>query len=511
LSYQLTFRIGELVMEHWIQKLRELLKILNNDERTSHVTYNTAYDTAWVARLYELDQPVSDAALNWICENQLPDGCWGANAPFYYHDRAISTMAAMIALAKRGRRRADNLQIERGKIALKKITSGATRGLMTDPNGATVGFEMIMPTLLAEAESIGIINSQANRILGRLSRERAAKLATLKGRIISRFITAAFSAEMAGPDGKHLLDVDNLQEPNGSVAHSPSATAYFALFVRRGDKSSLEYLRKNIRDGGVPSTTPFNVFERAWIMWNVALIGNLDIETLALCKPHIKFLESVWKPGKGVSYAAEHILPDGDDTALTYEVLAKFGCPVDIEAVLGYEEAEHFRCYTLETMPSTSANVHVLGALRQAGFDITHPITQKVLMFLRKSKMEKTLWIDKWHASPYYTAAHVIIACAGYDNKFISEEVEWILSTQNKDGSWGYYMPTAEETAYCLQALSLWKQHGGEVSDDVLKYGVAWLGEHSEPPYPPLWIGKCLYCPEYVVRSSILSALLLAS
>jgi hypothetical protein len=60
---------------------------------------------------------------------------------------------------------------------------------------------MIAPTLAAEAEKLGIIKNQGDRILGRLSRQRAKKLAFLKDNMISRHVTIAFSAEMAGLDG----------------------------------------------------------------------------------------------------------------------------------------------------------------------------------------------------------------------------------------------------------------------------------------------------------------------
>src|ERR1041384_1262381 len=67
----------------------------------------TAYDTAWVARLGEQDELLSQKALRWIAEHQLSDGSWGVNTPSYYHDRVVSTLAAMIALAKYGRRASD--------------------------------------------------------------------------------------------------------------------------------------------------------------------------------------------------------------------------------------------------------------------------------------------------------------------------------------------------------------------------------------------------------------------
>ena len=63
----------------------------------------TAYDTAWVARLGDLDRSLSLWSLNWVCQHQLADGSWGAPEPVYYHDRVISTLAAMTALCRQGR------------------------------------------------------------------------------------------------------------------------------------------------------------------------------------------------------------------------------------------------------------------------------------------------------------------------------------------------------------------------------------------------------------------------
>src|SRR5574342_296292 len=216
----------------------------------------TAYDTAWAARIDDVDWELSSHALQWLSENQLPDGSWGAPAPMYYHDRVLCTLAAMIALSYMGRRGHDKEQIEKGKLALERIVGAATQGLQSDPNGATVGFEMIAPTLAAEAEKLGIIKNQGNRILGRLSRMRAKKLSYLKDNMINRHVTIAFSAEMAGTDGKHMLDIDHLQESNGSVGLSPSATAYFATYIKKGDEASLKYLHNTVKpDGGLPNVS----------------------------------------------------------------------------------------------------------------------------------------------------------------------------------------------------------------------------------------------------------------
>ncbi len=469
---------------------------------------STAYDTAWTARLGEIDWNLSSRALAWLAENQLHDGSWGALAPMYYHDRVLCTLAAMIALSYRGRRGQDKIQIENGKLALERIVSGATQGLQADPNGATVGFEMVAPTLAAEAEKLGIIKRQGDRILGRLSRQRAKKLAFLKDNMISRHVTIAFSAEMAGTDGKHMLDIANLQESNGSVGLSPSATAYFATYIKRGDEPSLNYLRNIAKpDGGMPNVAPFDVFEIAWSLWNLSLNPNLEVTSKL--KPHIDFLSKAWEPRRGVSFATNYSVKDSDDTVITYGALLRFGIEKDLASVLAYEEKDHFRCFDLEVNPSISANIHILDALKQAGLSQKNSSIQKIFAFLRKAKGDSPFWVDKWHVSAYYPTAHAVIACAGFQNELVADSVDWILKTQSSNGSWGTYIATAEETAYAMQALWFWNEKVAKIPKSVFKNGARWLTEYMDQPYPPLWIGKCLYNPRLVIRSAVISALAL--
>jgi halimadienyl-diphosphate synthase len=401
------------------------------------------------------------------------------------------------------------VQVENGRLALERIVGGATQGLQSDPNGATVGFEMIAPTLAAEAEKLGLIKNQGNRILGRLSKQRSKKLAYLQNNMISRHVTMAFSAEMAGTDGKHMLDIENLQESNGSVGVSPSATAYFATYIKRGDEDSLKYLRSVMKpDGGMPNVAPFDVFEIAWALWNLSFIPDLKMDRKL--QPHIDFLSNAWQAKRGVGFAAGYSVKDSDDTGLVYDTLLRFGSEKDLASVLLYEEKDHFRCFDLEVNPSISANIHVLGALGQAGLDKKNSSVQKVIRFLQRAKGQTPYWVDKWHSSPYYATAHAIIACADFANELVEDSVKWILQTQDRNGSWGTYLPTAEETAYAIQALWFWNEKVAKVPKSALKNGARWLRENMDQSYPPLWIGKCLYNPSLVIRSAVISALALA-
>ncbi len=466
----------------------------------------TAYDTAWIARLAEIGEPIGELALDWLREHQLPDGSWGAEQPCYYHDRVICTLAAINALARRARP-SDRDRLHRAEVALGIMTSR----LPEDPSGETIGFELIVPTLFQEARTLGALHREEVDILKSLAPLRSAKLAMLPNGMINRLLTMAFSIEMAGSDGKDLLNIEHLQEQNGSVSYSPSATAYFVLYVRRRDPNALAYLRSVAANGTAPNVSPIDVFEVGWVLWNLKFaINSLNQNILDFCQSHLDHLSWSWTPGMGTGFTKNYGPKGGDETSIVYDILNYYGRSVDIDAVLSYEKSYYFRCFDIESNPSISANSHVLGALQQAGFEKTHPTIKKLLRFLSESRTNNTFWVDKWHTSPYYATSHGAIACMGYDDQMASSAIEWILSAQNTDGSWGYYSATAEETAYCLQALAIWKRHhNGQVQTDVLQRGQEWLMQHIDPPYPPLWIGKCLYCPELVVKSAVLSALTL--
>ncbi|WP_420645225.1 cyclase [Candidatus Leptofilum sp.] len=460
------------------------------------------YDTAWVARLSTIGLPLGFEALEWLRQNQLADGCWGAEKPIYYHERAICTLAAVIALAKYGDE-SDRARWQKGLVSLEMTLNR----LHTDLMGYTIGFELIFPTLLSEAEELGILQIQRNGFFKKLMKERDKKLSRLPT-TINRSMTAAFSSEMVGDDNLHLLNEEKLQQLNGSISYSPSSTAFYLLHFQPENEKALDYLHNAAVGGAVPYVTPIEIFEYAWTLWNLSLVDPLDQVILQHCQPILDKLEKEWRSTMGIASCIGLTLPDGDDTSVTYKVLNHYKRDVDIEAVLRFERDDHFLCFEYEADPSLSTNIHVLAALRQAKLPIENQSVQNVLSFLQRSRFADGFWVDKWHASPFYPTCHAIIACSGYIDEFVKDSIEWALSSQNEDGSWGYYVPSAEETSYCIQALSISRRFGHKVPKQVIRRGVDWLNDHQEMRLP-LWIGKSLYSPELVVESSVLSALLL--
>lgn len=484
------------------QNLSAVLKKIGSSDML-----NNAYDTAWIARLTVIDRELRLSAMDWLCRNQLPDGSWGSKQSYYYHDRVVSTLSAMIALTYFGKRQSDRAQIDKGLRALEKITDNATKSLNSAQYGATVGFEMIVPTLVAEAETLGIIKQQKERILGRIGQYRTKKLSQIKGKMINRYVTVAFSAEMAGVDGKQMLDTENLQEENGSIGCSPSATSYFALEVKKGDPKALDYIyRVCSKDGGAPNVAPFDTFETAWALWNFSFLPE-SIGSEEDTKRLLNNLSESWDKKNGAGFSSEYSVKDADGTAMVFDTLSRYGITKQVENILNYEEKDWFRCFELENEPSLSANVHILGALRQAGLKKNNPSVNKILQFLLKNKTPGGYWGDKWHISPYYTTSHAIIACAGYANEIVSEAVDWLIKTQKQDGSWGLFVSTPEETAYALQALWFWDQNVQHVPNGCLHNGKLWLADHQEHEYNSLWVGKCLYSPRLVIDSAVITAL----
>jgi halimadienyl-diphosphate synthase len=465
----------------------------------------SAYDTAWLARLRRVEPELAEGALRWLRANQLPDGSWGAREYIYHHDRVICTLAAIIALHDWDQHE-DQARIELGLAALGR----SWPKLPLDLAGETIAFETILPSLLDEAQRLGIpvpINSSEIEYLVRL---RLQKLEKLPESVINRSVSLSYSSEMIGPDAIAVLDFENLQESNGSVGYSPAATCYYLLH-EKDSPNAVTYLNSLVSNGSLPTVGAIDVFETSWTLWNLIINGDPSPELLRLCKPHLDFLEKHWDPLTGIGFGSAFSAHDGDSTSVVYHMLARYGRIQDVSPVLSYETDAYYLTFPLESNSSISTNIHVLESLRYAGIDQDSAHVQKIVRYLTEAQLPNHSWIDKWHSSPYYATSHALIAMVGYVDQDLSAAVQWIVDSQNKDGSWGHFLATAEETAYALQALAICSRNGYRVNAETLERGRSWLLEHRDDPFPPLWIGKCLYVPKLVIEATVLSALMISA
>ncbi|HEY3062968.1 MAG TPA: prenyltransferase/squalene oxidase repeat-containing protein [Chloroflexota bacterium] len=463
----------------------------------------TAYDTAWVARVKDPWAPAAAAfpsALEWLLPRQHPDGSWGGTVPVI-HDRVVSTLIAAITLTERPDAR------YAGAVAQAEAYLARALVRLDQDATETVGFELIMPTLLARAQNLRL--SLPYERCASIYDLRADKMRRLPiGFVYSGPSPLTHSLEFLGDEFQPDL-ARRSQASNGSFAASPSATAYF--LIHQWDNLAAAYLRSVLArsaTGGACNVFPFEVFEKGWVLSH---LGPLAHQVSAYRK-RVAELAAAWSP-IGVGFTASGIVPDGDDTAIVFRVLRGGGVPVQPDVFRLFEADDYFFTFPLERNQSVSTNAHVLHALRDYGdFPGRERMITKAIAFLSASRLPGGMWRDKWHASAYYATGRVILALEGREDaaaRLVGAAVAWLVETQHENGSWSEFdaVGTCEETAYALQALvSVPRLSRAVVA--AMHRAARYLWAHIDNrDYPELWVGKGLYAPYAVIRAAILGAL----
>jgi halimadienyl-diphosphate synthase len=320
-------------------------------------------------------------------------------------------------------------------------------------------------------------------------------------------VTSTFSLEFLG-DQADLGRLNNdLQEGNGSIASSPSASSYFVRLTR--DERAMNFLSRVVAKarGAVPTIVPIDVFERVWTLYALYLVDESLPEDVG---DSLDALQTSWSP-QGLTMGRYYPIPDLDNTALAFFLLGLVGkCPSP-DVFHHYAREDHFATYPYERDPSASVHCHLLEALKVYPESAERArMRQQAVDFLAKTQVYETFWFDKWHASPYYTTSHAIIALLDLNTELVQNAITWIIQTQRPDGCWGYRGSTTEETAYALQALAYCARHGLDIPRQALDKAAEWLRNSTERKnahYRSLFIGKTLFSPTWIVHSVVLSAL----
>jgi halimadienyl-diphosphate synthase len=465
---------------------------------------SVAYDTAWAARPMKneigTNNPEFPGALRWLLRNQLWDGSWGSEIE-YMHDRLLSTTAAVNSL-----QRLDGGKYEdRIAMGIDYLWKNMDR-LDQDPY-ETIGSELLLPSQLVEGQDLGLdipepplaIKAKRERKLGLIPEEM----------IYSSGTTLAFSLEFLGDDVKP----DELEKciyPNGSLGCSPSATMF--LIEHTGNAKAKEYMQWAsdwMWSGGMPSQLPFETFEFSWSLYNLWKAG---IENVPGTKVLLDQLYWFWKTRRnGVSWGNAFPCSDSDTSAIAFKVLWEHGYKPDARVFEAYEVDKGFKCSEYELNPSISAHIHILEAIQ----DLPVPelprkeeMMEKIIRYLSSKLIDGKMWTDKWHASPYYTTGHAIMALARNTPELVKGPIDWLLRSQSEDGGWGYYgRSTVEETAYAIQALIEYASFVEPIDGTPIIHGAQYLNTHRCDNFERQWIAKGLYCPVNVVKSSVIAAI----
>jgi halimadienyl-diphosphate synthase len=313
--------------------------------------------------------------------------------------------------------------------------------------------------------------------------------------------------------GALVFTLAALVQPHREGGHGRDRIAH-AL----GDETGREIMRavtERVRalPNGAPGFYPFRTFEITWVLEHLAF-GDLPLQ--AIVPPSIWQFLLANVEEQGVSFDPWFGIYDGDTTSVALHVLALGGQPAAPQVLRVFEEPQTrtFRTFAFERNLSVGTNIHALEALAlMPDYPDRQVVWESVIATLLDQQLYQSYWIDKWHASPYYATAHVLIALLKeqeYQLVRHSQSIDWMLHMQREDGSWGYFgRGTFEETAYVLLALLHYHRHIAPIKADVLRRGAAYLYRawETETTYPELWIAKTLFTPDDIIRASILAAL----
>jgi halimadienyl-diphosphate synthase len=466
------------------------------------------YDIGWMARLRAPDgSPRWPDLIDWLLDNQHADGSWGGEI-VYYHDRIISTLSALIALKRNGFNRSAQDAVRRGEQYIWQHLH-----LLAHDPFELVGFELLLPTLLVEAQLLELNVPPHMCGYGEIQNEKL-RLIPLD-MLYSQRASTVFSIEFLGrtPDKERLRGVLG---GNGAVGNSPSATAYYLTFFPDA-APAWEYLDTVHQIYQyAPFVYPFRTFDLVWVLNSLRYTRRPLTE---FADPeHWEILQTALTP-QGVSFDPTFLVTDGDSTSATARVLLEAGYAVNPRVLAAFQDPKTllFRTYAFERNISISTNVHALEALHYLpqfpGRDATR---DSVLTALLRELTYDMYWIDKWNASPYYVTSHAIVALleeGATPAHACLPSIEWILHTQQDNGAWGHFQTgTAEETAYALIALLHYHRRERLTDTSAVHRAAEYLTHQVNAPVenlPPLYIGKVLYAPHEIVRATILAALIL--
>jgi squalene-hopene cyclase-like protein len=465
------------------------------------------YDTAQVVRLAP---PASGVwqTLDWLVEQQQPDGGWGD--PAIPRARDVPTLAALLALHTYATRAQDRKIVQSGLAFLRRHMSIWAGPL---PDELPVGIELLLPRLLEEAEAAGLsVPREPYAALIGLGQYRRRLLANLPVR--------------AGTPPAHVWEAwgtdpdPNLIDGSGGVGNSPAATAaWLRATARRADLADARanahcYLREAAAATGVsipgvvPTVWPIPRFEQSFGLYALLIGGLLDHPQLQdVIQPQLDALAQALRPaGLGMS---DYFLADGDDTAAALAILRAAGRSAQIAILKQFAHNDHFCAYAGELQPSLSVTAHAIHGLHLAGH--TCGPTQ---MYMLERQLTDGRWRgDKWNGSWLYTTSQIVIALADTPHiDALRRAVGALVVHQHTDGGWGDGpRATVEETAYGVLALRTLVRHGIEAPDlqQALARAEQWLLRHYRPfdhSYQPCWLGKESYMPQRIVRMIQLAA-----
>uniref|UniRef100_A0ACD5WDW3 Uncharacterized protein n=1 Tax=Avena sativa TaxID=4498 RepID=A0ACD5WDW3_AVESA len=353
----------------------------------------SAYDTAMVALVKNLDGgdgPHFPSTINWIVQNQLPDGSWGDEAFFMATDRIINTLACVVALASW------NIYADKCETGLLFIRENMWRLAKEEEDWMLVGFEIAFPSLLEMAKNLNLDISYDDPAFQAINAKRNIKLTKIPRDVLhARPTTLLHSIEgMVDLDWEMLLKLRCL---DGSFHCSPAATA--SALQRTGDQKCLEFLDGIIKkfNGGVPCIYPLDVYERLWAVDRLTRLG-IHRHFTSEVEECLDYVYRHWTE-EGLAHTKNCPVKDIDDTAMGFRLLRLHGYDVNPCVFKNFEKDGEFICLQGESIKSSITPMYNAYRAAQIAFPSDDNVLGRAEVYCRAFLQERRTsnkLKDKW-------------------------------------------------------------------------------------------------------------------
>ncbi|KAI3472949.1 hypothetical protein Pfo_028005 [Paulownia fortunei] len=244
--------------QNLVEKIRE--RITNGKVEISP----SAYDTAWVAMVpsREYSGPCFPQCLDWITENQNPDGSWGLNPghPYLVKDSLSCTLACVLALHKW------NMSQQLVQRGLDFIASNGWAASHND-QFSPIGFNIIFPEMVNYAKELDLTLPLSPTLVDSLLHIQDSEI---------RKQNQEYVAEGLGNSCNWKGVLLAHQRSNGSLFNSPATTA--AALIHCHDDKCFEYLISVLKacnrwGTSLPTVYPMDIYTGLYVVDTLERLG----------------------------------------------------------------------------------------------------------------------------------------------------------------------------------------------------------------------------------------------
>ncbi|KAH9310979.1 hypothetical protein KI387_026014 [Taxus chinensis] len=298
-------------------------------EIESRQTSVSAYDTAWVAMVPSMEDsqsPQFPQCLSWIMDNQLWDGSWGLSDLPYIKDRLFHTLACIIAL------RTWNVGNKNVETGLRFIRENIGK-IGSEDKHNPAGFEIIFSAMLEDARGLCLELPYESSPLKLMLAKRKEILKSIE---IDHMTEYGASLIYIVEGIERIVDWNKVlrhQNKDGSLFHSPSATACALKHTKKS--TCLKYLNSMLQnlENEVPSVYPITVFTSLSM---VDRLERLGIARHFKCeiKQALDDVYGSWKKNEiveGISSASDIV-----NSSVCFRILRWNGYDVSPDVFLSY-------------------------------------------------------------------------------------------------------------------------------------------------------------------------------